>query len=310
MKDCTIILQGKINKECFDLWINNHKESNVVVSIWEDENISNFAIPSNWKIVYNDYPQKRFAINGNLDLQILSTLRGLINTKTEFVIKMRADEYWSNIELIYEKIKKNKDKIVSSSMFFRKFGLYDFHCGDKILAGTTQNLNLMFMTAYNLAKEKVLQTKVPEVHLGLGYLIAKNEIVFDEKFIVLFNNKENGPFDISGAKLNMEKALKRITENFQILLNKNQINLEQANNTINHCKNILTYCYGYNELVEYYKHKVDIDVEYLMKKNFEIIDVNNLKPYIATRNFGDAEGRIWYRDNFDNDSEDCISEFK
>ena len=45
MKDCTILLQGRLNKECFNLWIKNHKDSNVVVSIWEDEDLTQFEIP-------------------------------------------------------------------------------------------------------------------------------------------------------------------------------------------------------------------------------------------------------------------------
>lgn len=306
MKDCTIILQGRINRECLNLYIKNYSTSNIILSVWNDEEISSSEIPKNWKLIFNDYPKKRFATPGNLDLQILSTLSGLIQTNTEFVIKARGDEYWSNLDLVYNKIINNKSKIVTSSMFFRKPELYEFHCGDKIIAGTKENLQLMFNTAYNLAKEQVLETNVPEIHLGLGYLIGKNEIICDETFILLFNNKHR-KFDKEGAKFGMKKAIEKINKDFDLILSKNDVDLQMANAIINNCKNILTYCYGYNELTEKFQDKIDYNAWELMKSNFDIIDVNLLKPYIATRNFGDAKGRIWYRDNFDNDSEDCIS---
>ena len=43
--------------------------------------------------------------------------------------------------------------------------------------------------------------------------------------------------------------------------------------------------------------------------SIESIDINELKPYIATRNFGKKDGgRVWYRDNFDHDKEKCLTD--
>ena len=42
-----------------------------------------------------------------------------------------------------------------------------------------------------------------------------------------------------------------------------------------------------------------------MIKWFDVIDINELKPYIATKS--GFKGRLWYRDNFDNDENDCFS---
>ena len=46
-----------------------------------------------------------------------------------------------------------------------------------------------------------------------------------------------------------------------------------------------------------------------MKKWFEIIDINELKPYIATRNFGAPKGRVWYKDDFPNELENSDNKF-
>jgi hypothetical protein len=47
----------------------------------------------------------------------------------------------------------------------------------------------------------------------------------------------------------------------------------------------------------------------LMKKWFVIQDINELKPYIATRNFG-PRGRVFYKDDFDHKREECITNVK
>jgi len=45
----------------------------------------------------------------------------------------------------------------------------------------------------------------------------------------------------------------------------------------------------------------------MMNLWFDIIDVNELKPYIITRNFGGNQGRVWYKDNFDHSENDCLT---
>ena len=57
---------------------------------------------------------------------------------------MRTDEYYSNLDKVFTKMKRNPEKIVSSSMFFRKYGMYKFHCSDKLLGGATDNLIGMY----------------------------------------------------------------------------------------------------------------------------------------------------------------------
>lgn len=310
MKDVTLLIQGKINDECFNLWIENYKQWDVVVSIWDEEDLSKYKIPKKWKVVLSSYPKKRFMKHGNLDYQIITTINGLRNTNNNFVIKVRADEYWSNLNLVYELMMNNDEKIISSSMFFRKFGLYDFHCGDKVLAGKKENIELMFNIAYNIAKEGVLDSKVPETYLGLGYLVGKKEILFDDKFVLSLNNK-TAKFDRQSAIDAIKSASKAIKKNFDnILINQNKLEMEDINKTLDHCSKIVEYCIGYNKLVEKYKNRIDINDEPYMRKHFEIVDINKLKPYIATRNFGDERGRVWYRDDFNNNAEDCLETLK
>lgn len=308
MENCTILIQGKISDETFALWIKNYKDWKVIVSIWEDDDITNYKIPKAWKVILNNKPKKRFMEHGNLDYQIITTINGLRNIQTDFVIKARVDEYWSNLDIVYKIMRETENKIISSSMFFREWGMYDFHCGDKILAGKRENLELMFNVAYNIANQSVLDSKVPETYLGLGYLVGKKEILFDEKFILSLNNK-TATFDRKSSFDAMKSAYKAIKKDFEkILSEEKKIEMTDVNDILEHSKKVIYYCIGYNELVIKFKNRINIDdiEKPLMKKHFEIIDINKLKPYIATRNFGKEKGRIWYRDNFDNKKENCL----
>ena len=102
MDDLTIILQGVVNPLQIELWKTNHKNSKVIISTWVDCKF-NFDgwLPKNWKLIINPYPLLRFAPTANLDYQIISTLSALNVVDTKWVIKMRADEYWSNLDKIY-----------------------------------------------------------------------------------------------------------------------------------------------------------------------------------------------------------------
>ena len=58
-------------------------------------------------------------------------------------------------------------------MFFRKWGMYPFHCGDKILGGTKDNLLLMFESTLHNLEIKLWDETIPESQLGFGYIIGK-----------------------------------------------------------------------------------------------------------------------------------------
>lgn len=311
MKDCTILLQGRIDKECFNLWVKNHKDSNVVVSVWEDEDLTKFKIPKKWKVVINEYPLFRFREQSNLDYQIITTLKGIQHVDTKWVIKMRTDEYWSNLDKIYTKMLTQPNKLLSGSMYFRKWGLYKFHCSDKIVAGTTDNLRLMFESALHNLQIALWDNPIPESQLGLGFIMAKDT-------------------GIEINKLNVDSKLRNTTITPEIavpVLNKaiDTIVAEMVNMVTRSINYYNRTTVNWNEVVRNLKRWRDIlsesiktldaektepiDDKIYMKKWFHIIDVNELKPYIGTRNFGPKHGgRVWHRDDFDNRKEDCLTD--
>ena len=307
MQDCTILLQGRINDECLQLWIKNYKNSNVVLSIWEDEEIWRYDIPHNWQICLNQYPLVRFWEHSNLDYQIITTLKGLEFVNTKYVIKMRADEYWSNVNKIYNKLILSEDKIVTGSMFFRKWGLYKFHCSDKILAGTTENVKSMFNQTLENIKKNTFDCNVPESQLGLGWVMF-NESDFD---VSRLNERiDKYTFDFHLAVNTLKKGLDIVLADSKDILSRqfnphytNHIDFELIRKTLVKDKDILLSCIDFITN----KEKIEpIDDKDFMRKWFEIINIDELKPYIATRNF--SEKRVWYRNDFDHEEQMCLTD--
>jgi len=309
-KEYTILLQGVINPKTFKLWIKNYSDYTVVVSIWEDEDLSDYKIPTNWKVIKNKYPLVRFRKQANLDYQIITTLAGLESVDTEWVIKMRTDEYYSNLEKVLEKMKNNPHKIVCSSMFFRKYGMYKFHCSDKLLGGTTDNLIAMFESTLQNLEMNLWDEPIPESQLGLAYIMCKDSTIdiddvnnkraelgqefIEEKAINSFTNVSN---TISTEIINIVHT--------EFINNDNHIDWETVTNSVGRWKSILSECLN---VVNKHKNQYLDDRPY-MQKWFDIIDINELKPYIAT-SFQGKKGRVWYNSDFDNEKEDCVSDIK
>jgi hypothetical protein len=307
--DYTILLQGRIEKETFELWIKNHKNSNVVLSIWEDENLSAYKIPKKWKIIINQYPLVRFRKIANLDYQIITTLKGLYKVDTQWVIKMRCDEYWSNLDNIYDRMLSNPQKIVTGSMFFRKWGMYPFHCSDKILGGTVNNLIGMFESTLHNLDTHYSNSNIPEVQLGIGWLMVNEPNLPFKKHIKEVNNK-NFKSEITVNHIN--NASKIITKEMldvtidELTTKPEEIDWEYVQRKLIRWRDILNNIIGDIHLDDIQNTNA-VDEKEVMRKWFDIINIDELKPYVATRNFGGETGRVWYRDNFNNEEEDCLT---
>ena len=102
--------------------------------------------------------------------------------ETDYVIKIRGDEYYSNIEYIAYEIAMNSKKLHCSPIFFRHWEFMQYHISDHIIAGTTSNVKLMFEKTkfymdnelvYNFMDNKKYEFWEPEINLTRSYLMAK-----------------------------------------------------------------------------------------------------------------------------------------
>jgi hypothetical protein len=309
--DYTILLQGRIEKEPFELWIKNHKNSNVVLSIWEDEDLGAYKIPKKWKIVINQYPLVRFRKIANLDYQIITTLKGLYKVDTQWVIKMRCDEYWSNLDKIYDRMLSNPQKIVTGSMFFRKWGMHPFHCSDKILGGMVNNLIGMFESTLHNLDTDYSDSDIPEVQLGIGWLMVNEQTLSFKKYLSEINNQTFQPKKVTQ---HIEHASKLITkEMLDVTIDEftpkaDEIDWDYVRYKLIRWKDMLNSIIDNIVLDDDLLATKEIDEKEVMRKWFDIINIDELKPYVATRNFGGETGRIWYRDTFNNEEEDCLTD--
>lgn len=188
MENVTILIQGKVTQETYNFYVEKYPQYPIVVSTWSDNNLDLSYFPYNLQVVKAKLP----TIKGeqNMNYQFVSTINGLNCVQTEYVIKVRGDEYYSNIHTIEESIKSNPDKIWSAPIFFRHFKHFKYHISDHIIAGKTQELKFMFGAAkYAFDNNLIFHTKdgekytywEPEINLTIAYLMAKYPNEFGTK---------------------------------------------------------------------------------------------------------------------------------
>lgn len=174
MKNTTLLIQGRINLECYNFYVNNYIDFPVVISTWSSaaNDIKIEELPSNFYVLFSKKP----SVNGkqNSNLQIESTKRGLKLVDTKYVIKMRGDEYYSNIKDLEALISSNENKIITSPVFFRSPTMCKYHVSDHLIIGTTENLKKMFYL------EKYDPSTPIEVNLAKNFLSKVDEKYLDE----------------------------------------------------------------------------------------------------------------------------------
>lgn len=180
MKNVTILLQGKVLQPTLDFYINHYPNANVVISTWIDSDLDYSKLPDNYKLVLSKLPP--YAGFQNINYQIVSTLTGLKLVETDYVIKIRGDEYFSNIEYIASEVVMNPKKIHCSPIFFRHWSFIPYHFSDHIIGSTKENLELMFKeTKFNVDNLLIWYEKdgkkqsywEPEINFTRSYLMAK-----------------------------------------------------------------------------------------------------------------------------------------
>ena len=158
MEDVTIIIQGKLEQDSYDFYIQKYFNCPVIISTWNNTSINFSNLPKNFKVILAPLPSE--SGDQNINYQILSTLNALEMIKTKYSIKVRGDEYWSYPENILEFLKKEPEKLHCSSVFFRAWQYAEYHMSDHIIAGTTENLLTLFRAAkYNFENNRLNVSK-------------------------------------------------------------------------------------------------------------------------------------------------------
>ena len=192
MEDVTLIIQGRLYQDSYDFYIKNYTQCPVIISTWTDCKIDFSNIPNNFIVILAPLP-----LDGgkqNINYQLVSTLNALKRVTTPLVIKIRGDEYYSNIEFIYNQIKMEQNKIHTASIFFRAWQFAEYHISDHIIAGTKERVMLMFKETkknfdtgeMNISKWKLegkfhrwITTEAPEERITKSYLNSIDPFRYD-----------------------------------------------------------------------------------------------------------------------------------
>lgn len=133
MTDFTIIIQGPLHPVSISNIDNYLKFGKVIVSCWlgdADQYLTEEAKKAGATIIQTDETTLLPSFNiSNVYKQAISTLNGATIADTDFVIKTRSDERYSELSVAMEKMLANPDKIVTDSRAHRdsflKFFLSD-----------------------------------------------------------------------------------------------------------------------------------------------------------------------------------------
>ncbi len=170
----TFIVQGIV---CEDLpiWISILLlYGKVKVSIWnmyKFHEIQQFVLN---KFVWN---------NQNIYYQVYTTLKGLESIDTEFVVKVRSDEIFTDLTEFINNIYDHPSKLHCTNIFLRKKSNYPFHISDYIIGGKTIDIHHMFEGAKHVLENHIPRNKkyfdkcvwCPEQILTVAYfLFVKN----------------------------------------------------------------------------------------------------------------------------------------
>lgn len=165
-------------------------------------------LPQNIEIIENILP-RNFG-RQNINLNIYSTLMGLVKVKTKYCIKIRGDEYYSNIDYILKELNNNSKKLHTIPVFMRGWRVWPFHMSDHLTCGLTENLLLMFLSsAVNQKNDcpeaaltrSYLEQKIPDLYIDKSDNDYKNII---KKYYNILDLQQLEPYRIVS---NMDNAI-------------------------------------------------------------------------------------------------------
>ena len=112
----------------------------------------------------------------NLHCHCFSTITGINRSKTAFVIKVRADEYYTEWGAFIKTMKDNRDKITTNNIFARKVTRLPYHPSDHVMAGTKNNMLMMFEETIMNTKTRRFLESVAEQNFAFGFMLGKGLI--------------------------------------------------------------------------------------------------------------------------------------
>lgn len=115
----------------------------------------------------------------NFYFHIAGTCRGLKRAPAtaRIVIKTRADEYYSDFGAAIKHVREHPELITTNNIFIRRSGHYLYHASDHLIAGTRENMALMFESTLKALDARIQHRNggifVSEQFIASSYIAAK-----------------------------------------------------------------------------------------------------------------------------------------
>jgi len=141
--DVSIVIQGPINRVSLCNLDNYRKLGKVIVSCYNTCEVP--ELPSDVDVIQNEIPNRPFFNASNIFFQTLSSFYGAHKVDTQFTIKVRSDEYYTNLYPIIEALHLYPQKYVCNNIWVRKTSYTDGpHPSDHIIGMSTISMCFMF----------------------------------------------------------------------------------------------------------------------------------------------------------------------
>lgn len=167
MKKVTFVIQGPL---CIDSIRNipNYKRlGDVVVSCWDTDSPELFElIPDYVTVVKNKFIDPQDYNFQNIRYQIKTTLEGIKEVQTPYIVKVRSDEYFTRMNNFVSCVYNFPEHITVSNFLFRK--KYMFHPSDHVFGGTVGNVARMFEFSLEMIEDFYRDEKVDVERVGLS----------------------------------------------------------------------------------------------------------------------------------------------
>ena len=167
-EDVTIVMQGPL----VNYWnamaeglahIDEYLElvNAVIISSWDDsldrfepKKLEHAISRGNLTLVTDDINKyDDYYNNSNICYQVVSSLNGLKKVNTKYAIKIRCDEYYTDLSKLVDLIKSSPEKLTTSNFLFNPDSIEQFHPSDHVAGGYTENILGMYETAFDLCKK-------------------------------------------------------------------------------------------------------------------------------------------------------------
>jgi len=177
IEDITFIIAGHVSVTCNITRINCYLYGKFIQSSVDQHTDTD-------KEILLNATNNSYIIENNIYNQMYNIYRVLNQVDTEYCIKHRTDEYYTDME-DYINIMKTTDKLVVNNLFFRGI---NYHISDHIFGCRTINLKLMINNLKDILERKIIIDPIyltnTEKFFGVAYLLIKytpTEILDNEK---------------------------------------------------------------------------------------------------------------------------------